>query len=575
MITTAEVIRALICPEDAFTCIAAIANTRCISIIQLNTHERFENTKALALTNNLKILRRRLDQVVRLVLCDAHRKENVVQEYIRRWNGDENVEDTEEESGSETSELNGSESDDSSSVGSPPATAGPSAPVRIKKRTASPNFQPELFHTPVNGNNIHTFENTTSPATANRLAQKTPGSTPKKEFQPVDATYDPRTAIRFGDNCGSKSKLLAPPYEHRKRTVSDPSSTTQQNVMSKRPKNLQNGGNSEPVLRVGRTVSLQQLGSPTPARSSVGLRRMPGYLSDDDDEEEAHAASGPSDAAVAPNTSTPRPVPMAGGRRITTTTTLPEPKTSRAIDDKLRKLIKTDLSSEDHEKGAVYIFRDRDPKRSNILKIGMTKQEMTDRRTAIQRECNIVLEYVYDTPRFAGYKRAEKLAQEELTYFNRLYKCSKPKCSRNHREWFEVSEDLAEKTVERWAGFMRQNPYDENGKIKDEWVAELDKMVHAGTNERMDDHRLRSERWKFVEQPSRLVHAFRVLRRWLTHPIWEFFLGFFWHLSCVAAWFVIFCTFTNPYTAFIFCSYLLTAVISMFLSLWKQRKGRS
>src|ERR1700722_3049772 len=88
MITTAEVISALTYPEDAFTCIASIASTRCMEIIQLNRHERFENVKALALTDNLKLLRRRLDQVIRLVLCDAHRKENVVQENIRRWGED-------------------------------------------------------------------------------------------------------------------------------------------------------------------------------------------------------------------------------------------------------------------------------------------------------------------------------------------------------------------------------------------------------------------------------------------------------------------------------------------------------
>ncbi|OCK93282.1 uncharacterized protein K441DRAFT_422099, partial [Cenococcum geophilum 1.58] len=94
--------------------------------------------------------------------------------------------------------------------------------------------------------------------------------------------------------------------------------------------------------------------------------------------------------------------------------------------------------------------------------------------------------------------RAEKLVQEELAYFRRPYTCSKPNCVRNHREWFEVSEDLAKRTVKRWTDFMRQNPYGEDRKLKKEWMVKINKMGHPEENEGMNDHDLRWRRWKLV-----------------------------------------------------------------------------
>ena len=563
MITTAEVISALTYPEDAFTCIASIASTRCMEIIQLNKQERFENVKALALTDNLKLLRRRLDQVIRLVLCDAHRKEDVVQEYIRRWSEDENIEDTEEVSSSETSELSGSEDDDSSNeVNSPPATTGPSTSIQIPNRTGRPSFQPQLFHRSADGNSIRTSRSPTSQDAVTRPAQRTLGSTPERVSRPVNATYDPERPLRFRHGRSSAPRFLAPPYAARKRAVSDPNVTTPQNSRPKRPKTLQKGGNSAPMLRTGRTTSLQ-LETPTRTRPRTGPRRIPGHLSDDDREGETRIVSDDSDATAILNTNSPRPVPMINLTRdkyVETTTTPLEPKTPRAIDDKLRKIIKTDLPSMSQEQGIVYIFRDKDPRRSNLLKIGMTKQEMTDRRTGVQRECNIVLEYVYDTQPLSNYGRVEKLAQEELACFRRPYMCSKPNCVRNHREWFEVSEDLAKRTVKRWTDFMRQNPYGEDKKLKEKWMVKINQMGHPEENEGMNDHDLRWRRWKFIEPPSRLV-------RLLTHPIWSFFWRFFWHLSCITAWLIVLFEFPSRYTAITFGSLLVVAIVSIFWSL--------
>jgi T5orf172 domain len=563
MITTTEVISALTYPEDAFTCIASIASTRCTEIIQLNRDERFENIKALALTDNLKLLRRRLDQVIRLVLCDAHRKEDVVQEYIRGWSEDENVEDIEEVSSSETSELSGSKNDDSSDeANSPPATTGPSTSIRIPNRTGTPSFQPQLFYRSADGNSIRTSHSPTSQDTVTRPAQRTPGSTPERASRPVNATYNPERPLQFRDDRSSASRFLAPPYVVRKRAVSDPNITTPQNPRPKRPKTLQKGGNSAPMLRTGRTTSLQ-LETPTRTRPRTGPRRMPGCLSDDDGEGETRIVSDDSDATAISNTSSPRPVPIIDPTRneyVETTATPPEPKTPRAIDDKLRKIIKTDLPSMGQEQGTVYIFRDKDPRRSNLLKIGMTRREMTDRQTGVQRECNIVLEYVYDTLPLSNYGRAEKLAQEELAYFRRPYMCSKPNCVRNHREWFEVSEDLAKRTVKRWTDFMRQNPYGEDRKLKKKWIDKINKMGRPEENEGMNDHDLRWRRWKFVEPPSRLV-------RLLTHPIWNFFRRFFLHLSCITAWLIVLIEFPSRYTAINFGSHLAIVIVSIFSSL--------
>lgn len=173
---------------------------------------------------------------------------------------------------------------------------------------------------------------------------------------------------------------------------------------------------------------------------------------------------------------------------------------ANSIDDTLRMKIKESLPKKDKQRGYVYIFRD--PARPNLLKIGKTDLEVSKRQEMIEKRCHITLETVYqegcgtDLLPFRNCQRAEQLVHKELANYNRRHRC--PTCKSRHKEWFEVSEELAKKTVQRWVSFIRKLPYDENGVLHDFWQERLYLMERPNVDEKPEDHDIRHQRWNFV-----------------------------------------------------------------------------
>ncbi|KAI7197434.1 hypothetical protein KC316_g4522 [Hortaea werneckii] len=179
--------------------------------------------------------------------------------------------------------------------------------------------------------------------------------------------------------------------------------------------------------------------------------------------------------------------------------------------EQVLELIRTSLSYNDGEvkRGSVYVVRD--PK-LELVKIGFTTGSVPKRVHKIASQCRAAsqqwqIEYdASDTPIFA-YRRLEKLVHRDLAphrwFF--LCKCGSKKGDPNrvteHQEWFDVSPEVAIKTIKLWRSFLLRNPYGKPLKNTDmplegPWIARLKGYKEAECDEEHDDHETRLGRWR-------------------------------------------------------------------------------
>lgn len=152
-----------------------------------------------------------------------------------------------------------------------------------------------------------------------------------------------------------------------------------------------------------------------------------------------------------------------------------------------------------HE-GLLYVFQVAG---SKLFKIGRTAQRLPTRKAAISNNCQLDLLVVSQSPIFKYLKRAESLAHTELSNFVRHPGCHHP----THKEYFRVSEEVAVRTMKRWAKFLSQSPYDSKGFLKDFWNDRLRRLPPPPERETVDDHDARHKRWEKFVSPSHLDHG--------------------------------------------------------------------
>jgi hypothetical protein len=106
-----------------------------------------------------------------------------------------------------------------------------------------------------------------------------------------------------------------------------------------------------------------------------------------------------------------------------------------------------------------------------LIKIGFTSN--LDRRAAEwKRQCGY-------TPRqlmhFSAehHVKVENLIHAELRN-QRLRECCCPGCEKKHVEWFDVQICRIAEVVALWTQWTRMKPYDEEGKLKEEWLTKLE-----------------------------------------------------------------------------------------------------
>jgi hypothetical protein len=221
------------------------------------------------------------------------------------------------------------------------------------------------------------------------------------------------------------------------------------------------------------------------------------------------------------------------------------------------------------DKGYLYIFRDE--QRPGLLKIGITKNELNVRESALQNNCKVELVRVYHTGRqIEHYKRVEQLVHKELMALGHHGKCRG--CRRRHREWFWVDEDDAKAAVKRWIDFVKKKPWDSELdanltlklKLKPLWDRRLNDLL-CDSDEKGRDHRQPlSGRLDLFVSPSIAYHV-RYYWWWFFHEHRGKASPFRWFMSKSWMWWAWFLTglawFPIPYSlcriftlATLFCS---------------------
>lgn len=204
--------------------------------------------------------------------------------------------------------------------------------------------------------------------------------------------------------------------------------------------------------------------------------------------------------------------------------------------DKTKKTKKVDLPKESHRNdqdkqkaepiGYVYVLKNPDwPKH---VKIGITRQSVQQRKKQIRKACDFQqLERVVDGEqmKFPNYRLVEKLCHVELRNFQKTFLCNcrKPHTGGQleHHEWFEVSEDTAVETVQRWRTWLRLSPYDENGNLMSWWRERagsglFSKEPFGQAEEETIDHKSRHQRWSlWLRDPT--------MRDLIGFEFWKFF----------------------------------------------------
>ncbi|KAI7477384.1 hypothetical protein KC357_g4562 [Hortaea werneckii] len=176
------------------------------------------------------------------------------------------------------------------------------------------------------------------------------------------------------------------------------------------------------------------------------------------------------------------------------------------------ELIRAPLRYKDGEmgekKGRVYVVRAPE---LELVKIGFTTGDICARVRQIESQCRKSsepwqIEHDPSNSPIVAYRRLEKLVHQDLAPHRWFFRCG---CGSNsnasgyteHQEWFDVSPEIAIKTIKLWRSFLLQDPYGEPLKntvmqLEGPWIDRLKEYKEAGCNEKHEDHETRLDRWR-------------------------------------------------------------------------------
>jgi hypothetical protein len=165
--------------------------------------------------------------------------------------------------------------------------------------------------------------------------------------------------------------------------------------------------------------------------------------------------------------------------------------------------------------GFVYAFLDCD---LNLVKIGSTI-DIAERQKALKKACKITgdLTVIAQSRRMLDYERLEKLIHQDLAPHRLCFKCyhgtSPPLKSVTHKEYFDISEEVAKHTLKFWCDVVEQHPWDYHSheasklgessvtvKLRSDWLDHLKLLETTNLHqppkpESHGDHDMRMQRW--------------------------------------------------------------------------------
>ena len=172
--------------------------------------------------------------------------------------------------------------------------------------------------------------------------------------------------------------------------------------------------------------------------------------------------------------------------------------------DSLLSLLAKPLSPMAKKHGVVYIFtRPDDPK---LVKIGFTTKPGKDRVAQWGRGCCYLAGLEHVTEFMPHAWLVERLAEEELKHHRkREQRCKwNARCSKKHKEWYEIGLQEGIKVVQRWADWIiKYLPWGPDHVMTPEWMSLLNKYRIA--LKRSDPDEDMWDRWVRMEEPRNVV----------------------------------------------------------------------
>lgn len=161
-------------------------------------------------------------------------------------------------------------------------------------------------------------------------------------------------------------------------------------------------------------------------------------------------------------------------------------QTMKSMESFVEGAVTANLGKQEIEKaGHIYIYWF--PGNFGHLKIGVTSRSVEERLREWERRCGHKThrdEVIFDVPHVY---RVEKIVQAQLRD-RRKKEIGCKGCGRCHKEWFEVSREVAIAEAKRWSDWMRSNPYEESGngvwKLKKDEKANLKTLCRSVSPEK-------------------------------------------------------------------------------------------
>ncbi|KAK3705654.1 hypothetical protein LTR37_013262 [Vermiconidia calcicola] len=162
-----------------------------------------------------------------------------------------------------------------------------------------------------------------------------------------------------------------------------------------------------------------------------------------------------------------------------------------------------------------WVYAIKDPE-LDLVKIGWTLDDPASRLRKINQRCRLSgAAHVVDDPQrvsLKAFKRLEALVHADLKphrwYW--LCECGQGPYYLEHREWYDVTPDMAVRTIRIWSDFLLQDPYgvlkeNTSSPLREEWLGRIRKRPSVPDHEMHDHHDRRINRWiqLFLPQDSK------------------------------------------------------------------------
>ncbi|KAJ6788568.1 hypothetical protein PWT90_07992 [Aphanocladium album] len=148
---------------------------------------------------------------------------------------------------------------------------------------------------------------------------------------------------------------------------------------------------------------------------------------------------------------------------------------NNAVKDRIRKPLTESEIKTREKNGSVYVYKtddsvlDSDP----YLKIGFAKV-VSKRLSDWEKSCGYKTD-ICGEMKVKLFRRVEGLVHAQLRA-SRLIEESCPTCETMHTEWFETHMCHAMSAIGLWVGWMRLEPYNEYGMLKEVWQRKLQEV---------------------------------------------------------------------------------------------------